>query len=72
MNTEIPIEIIEALLELRKAFISNGLTPNELTLTKIYPNSVKQMTNFETGKLIPPDFVTELPGQLYGIRLKIK
>lgn len=69
---ELPKEIIEALLGLRHAFMSRGLRPYELKLSLIDPDSVKQMTDFETGKLIPPDFITELPERAYGIDLKIR
>jgi hypothetical protein len=71
MTNELPPEIISALLELRQAFLRNGLKPYQLKLEKINPESVRKMKDFETGKLIEPDFITELPERTYGIKLII-
>jgi hypothetical protein len=52
--------------------MKRGLKPYELKFSLIDPDSVRQMRDFDTGKLIPPDFITELPESSYGIGLNIK
>ncbi len=70
--TEIPIDMIEALLELRHSFKVHGFDPEMIQLRKIDPDSIKKMTDRDTGELIDPDFLQSLPERKYGIRLYVR